>query len=64
MEAYKARKLPFEYNLSNDLLKLLCIAKETYGEYKGFLKNMSYDYKNFLECAFVSDTYLKLIMLN
>ncbi len=57
MEAYKARKLPFEYNLSNDLLKLLCIAKETYGEYKGFLKNMSYDYKNFLECAFVSDTY-------
>ena len=57
MEAYKANKLPIEYTLSNDLLKLLCNAKEAYGEYKGFLKNMSYDYKNFLECAFVCDTY-------
>ena len=57
MEAYKANKLPFNYNMSLDLLKLLCNAKETYGEYRGYLKNMSYDYKNFLECSFVSDTY-------
>ena len=57
MEPYKANKLPIEYNLSKELLKLLCSAKEAYGEYKGYLKTMSYDYKNFLECAFVSEIY-------
>ena len=62
MEAYKANKLPFDYKLSNELFKLLCSAKEIYGEYKGFLKNMSYDYKNFLECAFVSDTYYSFLI--
>lgn len=57
MEAYKAKKLPINYNLSSELINLLCNAKEAYGEYKGFLKTMEYDYKNFLECAFVCDNY-------
>lgn len=57
MEPYKAKKLPFTYSMNNDLLKLLCECEETYGEYKGYLKNMSYDYTSFLECAFVSDLF-------
>ena len=57
MEPYKAKKLPVDYSFSKELLHLLCLAKESYGEYKGYLKSMSYDYKCFLECAFVNDLY-------
>lgn len=57
MEPYKAKKLPFEYSNNNELLKLLCETEEIYGEYKGYLRSMDYDYKSFLECSFISDTY-------
>ncbi len=57
MEPYKAKKLPFEYNKNSDLFRQLCDAEEIYGEYKGYLRNMSYDYKSFLECEFVSDLF-------
>lgn len=57
MEPYKAKKMPLEYNKNNELLKLICDVEQIYGEYKGFLKNMSYDYKSFLECAFTSETF-------
>ncbi len=57
MEPYKVKKLPYEINIPNDILNLLCEAKEVYGEYKGYLKNMSYDYKCFLENAFINDIF-------
>ena len=57
MEPYKAKKLPFEFEITNEILNLLCEAKEAYGEYKGYLKNMSYDYKCFLENAFINDIF-------
>lgn len=57
MEPYKAKKLPFVYTNNNELIKLLCDVEEAYGEYKGTLKSMNYDYKSFLECSFTSDIY-------
>ena len=57
MEPYKAKKLPLEYNKSNELYRLICDTEEIYGEYKGFLRNMNYDYKSYLECAFINDLY-------
>ena len=57
MEPYKAKKLPLEYNKTGELFKLICDVEETYGEYKGFLKSMDYDYKSYLECAFINDLY-------
>ena len=57
MEPYKAKKLPLEYNKTNELYKLICDTEEVYGEYKGFLRNMSYDYKSYLECAYINDLY-------
>ena len=57
MEPYKAKKMPFDFTLSKELIKLLCDAEEAYGEYKGYLKSMEYDYKSFLESAFVNDIY-------
>ncbi len=57
MEAYKAQRLPFKLNISDELFRLICSARESYGEYKGYLKSMPYDYKSYLETAFVNDTY-------
>lgn len=57
MEPYKAKKLELSYDYSSDILKLLNDTMEIYGEYKGYLKNMSFDYKNFLDTLFVNETY-------
>ncbi len=57
MEPYKAKKMPLTYTKNNDLYSLLYDTIEKYGEYKGYLKNMSYDYKSYLENAFISDIY-------
>lgn len=57
MEPYKAKKLPLKYEFNSNLLKLLSEALEVYGEYKGYLKSMNYDYKYFLESAFNSEVY-------
>ncbi len=57
MEPYIAKKFPHEYALSNDLIKLLCEAKESYGEYKGYLKSMDFDYKCLIENLLINDIY-------
>lgn len=57
MEPYKAKKLPIEYSVTPEVLKLMCDAEESYGEYKGYLRNMEYDYKSFLETSFISDLF-------
>ena len=57
MEPYKAKKLPLEFNKTSELFKIICDTEEIYGEYKGYLRNMNYDYKSYLECAFVNDLY-------
>lgn len=64
MEPYKAKRLPFKYTPDVSTLKLLCDAKEAYGEYKGFLKNMIFDYRTFLESSFVNDTYYSFVIDN
>lgn len=57
MEPYKAKKLPITYEVNSSLIKLLCEAEEVYGEYKGYLRNMSYDYRYFLEAEFINSLY-------
>lgn len=57
MEPYKPKKLPLEYTKSNDLINLLNDAYEVYGEYKGYLKNMEFDYSSFLESLFINELY-------
>ena len=48
MEPYKAKSMPFNCALSNELIKLMSEANEGYGEFKGYLRNMNYDYKCFI----------------
>ncbi len=57
MEPYVPKQLKLSNELNPSLIKLLCDAEELYGEYKGFLKSMPYDYKLLLESLFTIDTY-------
>lgn len=43
MELIKVKKLPLDYVIDKDLLKLVFEADVKYGEYKSELKNMEFD---------------------
>lgn len=56
MEPFKAKQLPFEYNIDKELLKLIAEANEKYGEYKSYLKNLEFDSKFFLNSILLSES--------
>ena len=56
MEPIKVKKLPIEYNLDKELLKLLAEANEKYGEYKSLIKNIEFDSKYFLDSIILSES--------
>ena len=56
MEPIKVKKLPLEYNLDKELLKLLAEANEKYGEYKSLIKNIEFDSKYFLDSIILSES--------
>ena len=56
MEPIKAQKLPIEYKIDKDLLKLLSEANFKYGEYKSYLKNTEFDSKYFLDSIILSES--------
>lgn len=56
MEPMKVKKLPVEYDMDKELLKLLSEANEKYGEYKMCLKNVEFDSKFFLDSIILSES--------
>ena len=56
MEPIKIKKLPIEYNIDKDLLKLISEANEKYGEYKSLLKNIGFDSSYFLDSIILSES--------
>lgn len=49
MKPYIAKKLPIEYNIDKELVKLISAANEKYGEYKSLLKTVEFDSRFFLD---------------
>lgn len=49
MEPYKAKRLPIDYKIDKDLLKLIAEANEKYGEYKSLLNTLEFDASFFLD---------------
>ena len=47
MEPFKPTKLPIEYNIDKDLLKLISEANEKYGEYKSLINTLEFDSDTF-----------------
>lgn len=43
MEPYKASKLPMDYKIDKERLKLIAEANAKYGEYKSLLNTLEFD---------------------
>ena len=56
MEPIKLKKLPLEYDIDKELLKLIAEANAKYGEYKSYLENVSFDSKFFLDSIILSES--------
>ena len=56
MEPYIAKKLPIEYNIDKELLKLISEANERYGEYKSYLKTLEFDSRFFLDSILLNES--------
>ena len=56
MEPIKVNKLPIDYNMDKDLLRLLAEANEKYGEYKSLIKNIEFDSKYFFDSIILSES--------
>ena len=52
----KVEKLPINYNIDKELLRLIAEANERYGEYKSNLKNSEFDSKFFLNSIILSES--------
>lgn len=57
MEPYKAKKLPIEYKIDKELLKLIAEANEKYGEYKSLLNTLEFDSSFFLDSILLNESY-------
>lgn len=56
MEPIKVNKLPIEYQIDKELIKLISEANLKYGEYKSNLKNSEFDSRYFLDSIILSES--------
>lgn len=57
MQPYKAKKLPLEYKIDKELLRLLAEANEKYGQYKSLLNTLEFDSKFFLDSLLLNESF-------
>ena len=57
MHPYKANKLPLDYKIDKEMLKLISEANEKYGEYKSLLRTLEFDAKYFLDSVLLNESY-------
>ena len=56
VEPMKVKKLPIDYVVDKELIRLLAEANSKYGEYKTYLKNVEFDSKFFLDSIILSES--------
>lgn len=57
MKPYKAPKMPLEYKIDKDMLKLISEANVKYGEYKSLLNTLEFDADFFLDSVILNESY-------
>lgn len=57
MEPYKAGKLPFDYDIDKELLRLSAEANLKYGEYKSLLSTLELDATYFLDSLMLTESF-------
>lgn len=57
MKPYKVKKLPMDYKIDKDLIRLISEASIKYGEYKAILNTLEFEAELFLHSVLRSDSY-------
>lgn len=57
MEPYNAKKMPLEYKIDKEMLKLIAEANRKYGEYKSLLNTLEFDAGFFLDSVLLTESY-------
>lgn len=57
MEPYKAKRMPLEYKIDKELLRLISEANVKYGEYKSMLNTLEFDAGFFLDSIILNESY-------
>ena len=57
MEPYIAKKMPLEYKIDKELLRLVSAANVKYGEYKSLLNTLEFDANFFLDSVILNESY-------
>ncbi len=57
MEPYKAKKMPLEYEIDKELLRLTAEANAKYGEFKSLLNTLEFDAAYFLDSVILTESY-------
>lgn len=57
MQPYKAHKLPIDYKIDKEMLKLIAEANRKYGEYKSLLNSLEFDQSYFLDSILLNESY-------
>ncbi len=56
MVPFEAKKMPIDYKMDKELLKLISEANDKYGQYKALLNNVDFDSKFFLDSILLSES--------
>lgn len=57
MEPYKAKKMPLEYKIDKEMLRLISEANVKYGEYKSLFNTLEFDAGFFLDSVILNESY-------
>ena len=55
MKPYVAKKMPLEYKIDKEMLRLISEANVKYGEYKSLLNTLEFDSSYFLDSVLLTD---------
>lgn len=57
MQPFQAKKMPLEYMIDKEMLRLISEANEKYGEYKSLLHTLEFDASFFLDSVLLNESY-------
>ena len=56
MKPYVAKKMPLEYKIDKEMLRLISEANVKYGEYKSLLNTLEFDSSYFLDSVLLTES--------
>lgn len=57
MQPFQAKKMPLEYTIDKEMLRLISEANEKYGEYKSLIHTLEFDASFFLDSVLLNESY-------